>query len=132
LSFHQDYRRDSNINVTATSTTQQALVVDEATRQRLIELREKILSGKTESHAPLPEDPNGKIKVLEAEVLEADTSPAACGQEVAAGPTPEERIEKLQQELEEMKKQKLEWEHHALRLHQENQVLTGPEPWGSQ
>jgi hypothetical protein len=45
LSFHQDYRRDSNINVTATATTQQALVFDEATRRRLIELRQKILAG---------------------------------------------------------------------------------------
>lgn len=45
LSFHQDYRRDSNISVSATANVEQALVCDEPTRQRLIELNEKILKG---------------------------------------------------------------------------------------
>jgi len=44
MSFAADYRRDANINVTATATTQQATVVcDEQQRQRLIEMREKLL-----------------------------------------------------------------------------------------
>ena len=43
MSFAADYRQGGNVNVNATATIQQAgLVCDEATRKRLIELREKI------------------------------------------------------------------------------------------
>ena len=45
LSFQSDYRRDANINVSATATTQQVGVVcDEATRATLIEQRRRLLA----------------------------------------------------------------------------------------
>jgi len=45
LSFPGDYRRDASINVTATANTQQAAVVcTEEQRQRLIELRQRLLA----------------------------------------------------------------------------------------
>jgi hypothetical protein len=48
LSFHQDYRRDSNISLSATANVGPALVCDEPTRLHLIKLNEKILKeGKT-------------------------------------------------------------------------------------
>jgi Homeodomain-like domain len=48
FSFPADYRRDGTVNVSATATTQQAsLVCDQATRKKLIELREAI-------RAPVP------------------------------------------------------------------------------
>ena len=43
MSFPADYRRDASVNVNAIATAQQAgIVCDEATRQRLIALRERI------------------------------------------------------------------------------------------
>ena len=44
MSFPADYCRDASVNVNAiaTATAQQAVVCDEATRERLIALREKI------------------------------------------------------------------------------------------
>jgi len=36
-------RRDASINVSATATTQQAVVITEEQRRKLIELREKLL-----------------------------------------------------------------------------------------
>ena len=45
MSFPADYRRDASINVTATASAQQAaVVVTEEQRQRLIALRERLLS----------------------------------------------------------------------------------------
>jgi len=45
MSFPGDYRRDANFSVTATANAQQAaVVVTEEQRQRLIALREKLLS----------------------------------------------------------------------------------------
>ena len=45
-----EHRQASNINVTATATTQQAAVVcTEEQRQRLIEMRERLLSEKRET-----------------------------------------------------------------------------------
>jgi len=38
-----DYRRDASINLSATATTQQAVVITEEQRRKLIELREKLL-----------------------------------------------------------------------------------------
>jgi hypothetical protein len=37
-----EYRQGNNINISARDTAQQAVVCDEATRERLIALREKI------------------------------------------------------------------------------------------
>jgi hypothetical protein len=43
MSFPADYRRDASVNVNAIATAQQAgIVCDEATRERLIALREKL------------------------------------------------------------------------------------------
>ena len=45
MSFPADYRRDASINVSATASSQQAAVVcTEEQRQRLIELRERLLA----------------------------------------------------------------------------------------
>lgn len=71
LSFHADYRRDASINVTATATNQQALVCDEATRQRLIELRAKIMGGKNDD-ATLPQGPVGLLGPV-AEINDTST-----------------------------------------------------------
>ena len=46
MSFPADYRRDANINVSATATAQQAGVVcTEEQRQRLLALRERLVAG---------------------------------------------------------------------------------------
>ena len=60
LSFQADYRKDANVNVNASSTVQQGVVCDEATRKRLIELREQLrapvpsieVGKKVEAHGP--------------------------------------------------------------------------------
>jgi hypothetical protein len=48
-SFQNDYRKDASINVSATATAQQAqgIVCDEATRQKLIEQRKRLLAATT-------------------------------------------------------------------------------------
>jgi hypothetical protein len=63
LSFHQDYRRDSNINVTAQTCVQ--LVCDEETRQRIMALRAKILGPKKAEAIEVETQPSGLLSPIE-------------------------------------------------------------------
>ena len=74
MSFAADYRRDASVNVNAIATAQQAgIVCGEATRERLIALREKLTlaerganaqpdAGKSCRTSALPVTPSGKSK----------------------------------------------------------------------
>jgi hypothetical protein len=73
LSFHQDYRRDSNINVTATATTQQALVCDEETRQRIMALRAEILKPKQADAIEVAEQPDGLLAPIAPRPIPEET-----------------------------------------------------------
>jgi hypothetical protein len=60
ISFPADYRRDARINVSATATAQQAtaVIVTEEQRQRLIEMRERLLKAPSSEAETINVDPD--------------------------------------------------------------------------
>jgi hypothetical protein len=105
LSFHQDYRRDSNINVTAQTGVQ--LVCDEETRQRIMALRAKILGPK------------------KAEAIEVEAQPAGLLSPIETQPS-----EQVESEAERAMREKLNENIAKSTAYQEPEPECYVEPWG--